>query len=116
MKSRDITGVTGVPELAWCYNRNIPSVQKNEDTNSEPWLEVICNRTPCFEKTWSTNNWASMGAVMISTVGTNIDCLVSQSTMTRMVSYPEDGGSFSMKSMEMEFQGNSGTGCCLSNP
>ena len=23
MKSRDITGVTGVPELTWCYNRNI---------------------------------------------------------------------------------------------
>ena len=22
MKSGDITGVTGVPELAWCYNRN----------------------------------------------------------------------------------------------
>ena len=23
MKSGDITGVTGVPELTWCYNRNI---------------------------------------------------------------------------------------------
>ena len=23
MKSRDITGVTGVLELTWCYNRNI---------------------------------------------------------------------------------------------
>ena len=22
MKSGDITGVTGVPELTWCYNRN----------------------------------------------------------------------------------------------
>ena len=22
MRSRDITGVTGVPELTWCYNRN----------------------------------------------------------------------------------------------
>ena len=24
MKSGDITGVTGVPELTWCYNRNTP--------------------------------------------------------------------------------------------
>ena len=23
MKSGDTTGVTGVPELTWCYNRNI---------------------------------------------------------------------------------------------
>ena len=23
MRSRDITGVTGVPELTWCYNRNM---------------------------------------------------------------------------------------------
>ena len=56
-----------------------------------------------------------MGAMMVLTVGTNMDCLVSQSTMTRMVSCLEDGGSFLIKSMEMEFQGNSGTGSCLSN-
>ena len=93
-----------------------PNVQKNEDTNSEPRSEVMCNRTLCFEKTWSMNNWASMGAVMVSTVGTNMDCLVSRSTMTRMVSRPEAGGSFLMKSMEMEFKRNSGTGSCLSNP
>ena len=76
----------------------------------------FCDGTPCFEKTWSTNSWASIGAVMVSTVGINRDCFVSRSTMMRMVSYPEDGGSFSMKSMEMEFQGNSGTGSCLSSP
>ena len=32
------------------------------------------------ELTWCynrNNNWASMGAVMVSTVGMNIDCLVS---------------------------------------
>ena len=77
-------------------SKAFPSVWKNKDTNSEPWSEVTCNGTLCFEKTWSTNNWASMGAVIVSTVGTNIDCLVSQSTMTRMVSYPEDGGNFSV--------------------
>ena len=53
------------------------SVWKNEDMNSEPWSKVTCNGTPCFEKTWSMNNWASMGAVMVSTIGMNIDCLVS---------------------------------------
>ena len=97
-------------------SKAFPNVWKNDDTNSEPWSKVTCDRTPCFEKTWSTNSWASIGAVMVSTVRTNMDCLVSQSSMTRMVSYPEDEGSFSMKSMEMEFQGNSGTGSCLSSP
>ena len=96
-------------------SKAFPNVRKNDDMNSEPQSEVTCDGTPCFEM-WSTNSWASMGAVMVSTVGTKMDCLVSQSTMMRMVSYPEDGGSFLMKSMEMEFQGNSGTGTCLSSP
>ena len=62
------------------------NVQKNDDTNSEPQSEVTCNGTLCFEKTWSTNSWANIGAVMVSIVRTNMDCLVSQSTMMRMVS------------------------------
>ena len=97
-------------------SKAFPNVQKNDDMNSKPQSEVTCDGTPCFEKTWSTNSWANVGAVMVSTVGTNMDCLVSRSTMARMVLYPEDGGSFSMKSMEMEFQGNSRTGSCLSSP
>ena len=97
-------------------SKAFPNVQKNDDTNFKLQSEVTCDGTLCFEKTWSTNSWASIGEVMVSTVGTNMNCLVSQSTMMRMVSYPEDGGSFSMKSMETEFQGNSGTGGCLSSP
>ena len=97
-------------------SKAFPNVRKNDDTNSKPRSEVTCDRTPCFEKTWSMNSWASIGAVMVSTLGTNTDCLVSQSTMTRIVLYPEDGGSFLMKSMEMEFQANSGTGSCLRSP
>ena len=58
-------------------SKAFPSVQKNKDTNSKPRSEVMCNGTPCFEKMWSMNNWASMGAIMVSTVGMNIDCLVS---------------------------------------
>ena len=75
-------------------SKAFPNVWKNNDMNSEPRSEVTCHGTPCFEKTWSMNSWASMGAVMVSTVGTNMDCLVSsstRSTRTRMVSYPEDG-------------------------
>ena len=97
-------------------SKAFPSVRKNNDMNSEPRSEVTCNGTLCFEKMWRMNSWANIGAVMVSTIRTNMDCLVSRSTMTRMVLYPEDRGSFSMKSMEMEFQGNSGTGSCLSSP
>ena len=97
-------------------SKAFPNVWKNDDMNSELRSEVTCDGTLCFKKTWSTNSWANIGAVMVSTVGMNMDCLVSRSTMTRMVSKPEDGDSFSMKSMEMEFQGNSRTGSCLSSP
>ena len=43
-------------------------------------------------------------------------CLESQSTTTRMAVKPVDEGSCSMKSMEIEFQGFSGTGSCFSSP
>ena len=33
--------------------------------------------------------------------------------MIKIVSNPEDDGSFSMKSIEMEFHGHSGMGICL---
>ena len=39
--------------------------------------------------------------------------LVSQLTMTKIVSNPEDDRSFSMKSIEMEFHGHSGMESCL---
>ena len=58
-------------------SKAFPSVQKNKDTNSKPRSEVTCDGTSCLEKTWSINNWASIGAVMVSTVGMNIDHLVS---------------------------------------
>jgi len=58
-------------------------------------------------------NLASIGAMMVSTVRMKIDCFESLLTIMRMVSYPEDGSNFSMKSMEMEFQGYLGTRSCL---
>ena len=62
------------------------------------------------------NNLASIGAVIVSMVRMKIDCLESQLTIMRMVSYLEDGGTFSMKSMEIEFQGHLGIRCCLRSP
>ena len=81
-----------------------------------PWSEVIYEGTPCLEKTWRMNSLASMGDVMVSTVGIKIDCLVRRSMMTSIVSEPLDIGSFLMKSMDIEFQGLSGIGSCLRSP
>ena len=54
-----------------------PRDWKNEETNSDPQLEVTCDGTPCLEKTWRMNNLASIGAVMVSTVEMKTDCLES---------------------------------------
>ena len=63
-----------------------------------------------------TKSLASSVEVMVSCVGMNMLCFDSRSMMTRMVSKPEDRGSFSMKSMEMEFQGHSRIGSCFRSP
>ena len=96
--------------------RTFPSERKKAETNSMPLSEVTCDGTPCLEKTWRMNNLARSGDVMVSTVGMKRDCLVSLSTMTSIVSKPEDGGNFSMKSMDMEFHGLSGIGSCFRSP
>ena len=54
--------------------------------------------------------------VMVSWIGIKIACLVSQSTMTKIVSNPEDDRSFLMKSIEIEFYGHSGIGSYLRDP
>ena len=43
-------------------------------------------------------------------------CLDSRSITTKMAVKPDEEGSCSMKSIEMEFHGRSGTGNCLSIP
>ena len=53
---------------------------------------------------------------MVSWVGMKIACFVRQSTTTRIVVYLDDFGSCSMKSIDIEFQGCSGIGSCLSRP
>ena len=62
------------------------------------------------------NRYAKSADVMVSWVGIRITCLVSWSTMTKIVSNPEDNGSFSMKSIEMEFHSCSGIESCLRDP
>ena len=43
-------------------------------------------------------------------MGIKRDCMVNQSTTTNIAVKPEEGGKCSMKSIEIEFQGFSGTG------
>ena len=93
----------------------LPSVWK-EDMNSEPQSDVMCEGTPCLEKTWIMKSLASSAEVMVLCVRMRMLCFDSQSMMTRMVLKPEVGGSFLMKSMEMEFQGHSRIGSCFRSP
>jgi hypothetical protein len=86
-------------------------------TSSNIYLQVpTVLTTPCLEKMWRTNSFASMTEVIVSYIGMNRDCLVKWSTITIIVTNLTDGGSFSMKSMEMEFQGCSGIGSCFIVP
>ena len=94
----------------------LPSVWKKEDMNSEPRSDVTCEGTPCLEKTWMMKSLASSVDVMVLCVRMRMLCFESRSTMTRMVLKLEDGGSFSIKSIEMEFQGCSGIGSCFRSP
>ena len=58
--------------------------------NSVPQSEVMCDGTLCFEKTWSTKNWASCMEMMVSYVGMKIACLDSPSTTTKIVVKPNE--------------------------
>src|SRR5437899_12513632 len=94
----------------------LPSEQKKWDTNSVPQSEVTWAGTPCLENTWSKNSFARSGLVTVSYVGTDIACFESRSITTRMAVKPVEGGSCSMKSIDLEFHGFSGTGSCWSRP
>ena len=62
------------------------------------------------------NRCAKSADVMISWARIKIACLVSQLTMTKIMSNPENDRSFSMKSIEMEFHGCSGIESYLRDP
>jgi len=59
------------------------------------------------------NRYAKAVDVMVLWAGIKITCLVSWSTMTKIVSNPENDRSFLMKSIEMEFYGCLRIECCL---
>jgi len=59
------------------------------------------------------NRYAKSADVMVSWAGIKIASLVSQLIMTKIVSNPEDNGSFSTKSIEMKFHGHSEMESCL---
>ena len=62
------------------------------------------------------NRWANSAEVIVSVVGMKIDCFEKRSTTTRIEVNPEEAGSCSIKSIDIEFQGFSGTGSCCSIP
>ena len=90
--------------------------RKKCETNSGPLSEVMWEGTPCLENMWRRKSFASLGDVIVSWVGMNIHCFDKQSTTTRMEVNPEDGGSCSMKSIDMEFHGFLGMGSCFNKP
>ena len=93
-----------------------PRDRKNLETNSGPQSEVTCSGTPCLEKTCVTNMIAKSSEVQWIVVGINMACLDKRSTITRIESEPEEVGSVSIKSIEIEFHGRSGIGSCFSKP
>ena len=93
-----------------------PREWKKQETNSGPWSEVTCSRTPCLENTCIMNSIARSLEVQWMVVRMDMPCLESRSTITRIELQPEDVGRVSMKSIEMEFHGRSGIGSCFSKP
>ena len=102
--------------MKWSWiSRAFLREQKKWDTNFEPRSEVMWERTPCLEKTWSRNSFANSGDVIMLCVRVNRHCLKRQSMTTSMKVNPEDRESCLMKSMEMEFHGFLGMGSYFSN-
>jgi len=97
-------------------SRAVPREQKKWETNSEPRSDITWDGSLCFEKTWIMKRRASSAEVMVSWVGINMACFDRRSTIMRMVSKPEEEGSFFMKSIEIEFHGRSRIGSCWRDP
>ena len=62
------------------------------------------------------NRRAKSVDIIVLWAGIKIACLVSQSTITKIVSNLEDNRSFLMKFIEIEFYSHSGIGSCLRDP
>ena len=64
-------------------SKALPRVWKKDNTNSMPRLEVMCDGTPCLEKTWSMNNLASCVD--------GIDCRNKNGLFGELINYDKDG-------------------------
>ena len=62
------------------------------------------------------NRCAKSVNIMMLWAEIKITCLVSQSTMTKIMLNLENNGSFSMKSIEIEFHGHLRIGSYLKDP
>jgi hypothetical protein len=80
----------------------LPKEWKKWETNLGPLSEVMCDGTLCLDNTLMRNNFASSGDDIVLWVGMKMHCFERRST-TRMDVKPEEVGSCSMKSIEMEF-------------
>ena len=74
---------------------------------------MIQEETLCLENIWSMNRHARSMDVMVSWAGIKIACLVSQLTMTKIVSNIKNDRSFSIKSIEIKFHSHLGIESCL---
>ena len=97
-------------------SRALPRDLKKWEMNLEPLLEVMWERTPCFEKMWRRKSLVNSGEVIMSSVEIKMHCLERQSTTTKIAVCLEEAGSCLMKSMEMEFHGFNGMGSCFRSP
>jgi len=94
-------------------SRAVSKKQKKFNTNSKPLLEIIWKEMPCLENIWRINRCAKSIDMIVSWTEIKIACLISQSTIIKIVSNSEDDKSFSMKSIEIEFHGHSEIENCL---
>ena len=97
-------------------SRALPRDLKKWEMNLEPLSEVMWEGTPCLEKMWRRKSLANFREEIVSSVGMKMHCLERQSMTTRIAVCPEEAGSCSMKSMEMEFHGFNGIGSCFRSP
>ena len=77
--------------MKWSFiSKTLPSEWKKVETNSVPWSEVTCEGIPCLEKTWRMNSLASMGDVMVLTVGIKIEVVWLMQSGSRGVGFTEN--------------------------
>ncbi|MEE6517218.1 hypothetical protein FKM82_027290 [Ascaphus truei] len=76
--------------------------------NCVPLSEIMVSGTPCSLKISLENMFAKVAKLGRPLMGTKCVCLENLSTTTRIVFIPLEGGSSTIKSMEICFQGRSG--------